>query len=58
MNYKEKWSELRERLEKAEMELLRMIRKTRHNALEEKRLNDKMRGLRIAIEYMEELDEN
>ena len=36
MNYKEKWSELKERLKKAEMELLRMISKTRHNALEEK----------------------
>ncbi|MCJ7837462.1 hypothetical protein MUB23_18955 [Cuneatibacter sp. NSJ-177] len=58
MNYKEKWSELKERLKKAEMELLRMISKTRHNELEEKRLNAKMQGLRIAIEYMEELDEN
>ncbi len=58
MNYKEKWSELKERLKKAEMELLRMISKTRHNALEEKRINAKMQGLRIAIEYMEELDEN
>lgn len=37
MNYKEKWSELKERLKKAEMELLRMISKTRHNALEEKK---------------------
>lgn len=56
MTDKEKWQELKIRLEKAELELLQKINATDTSPKEKKRLSTKLQGIGIAQEYMRELD--
>jgi hypothetical protein len=55
MNYEEMWDELKERLEKAELEMLKLHNKEGINSEERIRLLTKLQGLRIALEYMREM---
>lgn len=54
--YKENWEELRTRLEKAELELLMIRNNDKCSDVEQKRLDTKLSGLRIALEYMREME--
>lgn len=54
--YKENWEELRTRLEKAELELLMIRNNDKCSDVEQKRLDIKLSGLRIALEYMREME--
>ena len=54
--YKENWEELKERLEKAELELLKIRNNDKCSDEEQKRLDTKLSGLRIALEYMREME--
>ncbi|RHB42084.1 hypothetical protein DW886_16135 [Enterocloster aldenensis] len=54
--YKENWEELRMRLEKAELELLMIRNNDKCSDVEQKRLDTKLSGLRIALEYMREME--
>lgn len=54
--YKERWDELKQRLEKAEYELLGLINGNASDDFERNRLNSKVSGLRIALEYMREME--
>jgi hypothetical protein len=54
--YKENWEELKERLEKAELELLKIRNNDKCPDEEQKRLDTKLSGLRIALEYMREME--
>ncbi len=56
MTDKEKWQELKERLEKAEQELLIKINAEATSLQEKKRLSNKAQGLSIAQEYMRGLE--
>ena len=51
-SYKEKWDELKDRLEKAELELLQIRNGNGCTPNEQVRLDTKLSGLRIAQEYM------
>lgn len=53
--YKEKWDELKQRLEKAELELLLIRNNDKCSDSEQKRLDTKLSGLRIAQEYIREI---
>lgn len=54
--YKERWDELKQRLEKAEYELLVLINGNASDDFERNRLNSKVSGLKIALEYMREME--
>lgn len=54
--YKENWEELKERLEKAELELLKIRNNDKCSDEEQKRLDTKLSGLRIGLEYMREME--
>lgn len=54
--YKENWEELKERLEKAELELLKIRNNDKCSDEEQKRIDTKLSGLRIALEYMREME--
>ena len=56
MKYKENWEELKERLEKAELELLKIRNNDKCSDEEQKRLDTKLSGLRIGLEYMREME--
>ena len=55
MSYKELWTELKERLEKAELELLEITNNPKTATDEKQRVTHKLQGLRIAQEYMHEM---
>ena len=54
--YKENWEELSKRLEKAELELLKIRNNDTCSEKEQKRIDTKLSGLRIALEYMSEME--
>lgn len=55
MTYKEAYIELKERLEKTEYELRLMRQKQENGSSEQKRLNAKISGLMISLEYIHEM---
>lgn len=56
MNYKEAWSELKARLERADFEIWKMV-DHRTSDDEMKRLRGKHEGIGVALSYMAEVDE-
>lgn len=56
MTNTEKWIELKDRLEKAELEMLCIRNSEKCPESEVKRIDTKLQGLRIALEYMHELE--
>lgn len=55
MDYKEAWIELKDRLEKAEIDLL-ALRSVTKDDTEHERISHKIFGLRIAQQYMMETE--
>ena len=55
-DYKENWEDLKQRLQKAELELLKIRNNDKCSDDEQKRLDTKLSGLRIALEYMREME--
>jgi hypothetical protein len=56
MNYKEKWEELKERTDKAELSLLELFNKE-SNTEERNRLQFKLQGVRLIQGYINEMNE-
>lgn len=56
MNYKDAWTELKERVGKAETDLLCIRNSGGASPTEKKRIDAKIEGLRIAKEYIREME--
>lgn len=56
MNYKDAWTELKDRITQAETSLLNVRNCGGASCSEQKRIDTKLEGLRITKEYMREME--